>query len=235
MIGMKRTSATKLHQFWYSLGSRGPLYWKTRRMIAKFASKTGLVYFGAVHQHDDEHSVIRGFTASLTHTDNHYCVGSFEGYDVLLVNRTDFLQNHDKSISSHNWMILAISLQNVRDIPHLLLRSTGPKESAYRAFFTIFPLLKEVSFGVLNKYGQEFLNRFKLYTKPSHAIEVEEIIDKDIYQALGAHFWPRSAEISGNMLYIYDNNPNITRHSLDALMQQGVWLAQQLDKQPEED
>ncbi len=228
---MQRTFRTKLRRFRHRAFNYGPKSWATRRVIANFADKAGLVYFGSVNQHNDEHNVIRGFTASLTHTDDHYCVGSFEGYDVMLVKRTDFVQNLDGSTSSHDWSILAITLQNARHIPHLFIKPLGHNEKAYNNFFATFPALKEAGIGVTKEYGQDFLSRFKIYVKPSHSIEVEDVINEKTARTMGAHFWPRSAEINDNMLYIYDNSSKITNHSLSGLMKSGIWLAQQLDEQ----
>lgn len=41
-------------------------------VLKKFAHKIGLVYFGVVDQHQDDHEVIRGLTVSTTHRDDHY-------------------------------------------------------------------------------------------------------------------------------------------------------------------
>ena len=57
-----------------------------RHIIKKFTNKIGLVYFGAVNQHQDDNRLVRGFTVSQSHQDDHYSVGTVEGYNVTLVN-----------------------------------------------------------------------------------------------------------------------------------------------------
>ena len=63
-----------------------------RGAIESFADKAGLVYFGYVDQRDDDHRLIRGHTVSATHQDNHYCIGTVRGYDVMLVLRNDVVR-----------------------------------------------------------------------------------------------------------------------------------------------
>src|SRR5574344_1441791 len=81
-----------------------------RRVFEKFDNKTGLVYFGAVDQrHDDV--IIRGFTSSATHQDNHFSVGTIDDYNVSLVNRSDAVLDDNGNVQFNNWIIVSIELK----------------------------------------------------------------------------------------------------------------------------
>ena len=72
------------------------------------AEKVGLVYFGYVDQRDDDHRLIRGHTVSQTHQDNHYCIGTVRGYDVMLALRNDVIRTRSGKDERCHWLIYAI-------------------------------------------------------------------------------------------------------------------------------
>ena len=82
-----------------------------RRIFERFDIKNGLIYFGSVNQHTDE-NIIRGFTVSATHQDNHFSVGTIGDYNVSIVDRSDALINVDNSVCFNNWIIVAIDLNH---------------------------------------------------------------------------------------------------------------------------
>src|SRR5688572_20415029 len=92
-----------------------------RRMFQQFAEKIGLVYFGYVDQRSDEHRPIRGLTMSARHVDNHYCIGSFRGYEVALVERTDTLTFPGKPTKGHTWIVMMFKLNVAVDLPHVFV------------------------------------------------------------------------------------------------------------------
>src|SRR5680860_1649224 len=81
------------------------------RVISKFAKKTGLLYFGFVNQHSDDHKIVRGLTVSSTHQDNHYSVGSVGDYNISVVDRSDYIVEPHNKTFLHNWLIFAIELK----------------------------------------------------------------------------------------------------------------------------
>src|ERR1044072_5775592 len=81
-----------------------------KRVFMQFAEKIGLVYFGYVNQRSDEHRLVRGLTVSAGHRDSNYCVGSFQGYDIALVERIDTIRFPGKSSKTHNWIIMTFDL-----------------------------------------------------------------------------------------------------------------------------
>jgi hypothetical protein len=199
----------------------------------KFAEKTGLVYFGSVSQHSDEHKIVRGFTVSSSHQDRHYSVGSVGGYDTILVDRNDAVWQSDGSIAIYNWLIIAIDLHTERDIPHFFLHANRRSSKAYETLFTAFPAMKEIHLGTFDRYSPEFTSRFSLYSQPSVSIEVERLFPSDITRVLGAHFWPLSVEQYESILYIYSDGKRVTPSLLNAMLENGLWLAGHLDSQVE--
>jgi hypothetical protein len=208
---------------------------RTRKhLIEKFTKKVGLIYFGAVNQRRDEHHVVRGFTASSSHQDNHYSVGSVNGYDIILVDRSDTVIKDDSSVVVYNWLIMSFDLCTERDIPHIFIKANNHDSSAYETLFTTFPLLTTLNLGTFEDYNIEFTSRFTFYTQPSNAIEVERLFPAKIARVLGAHFWPLSVELKDGILYVYSDEKNITQNILNTMLQDGLWLAQQIDSQIEQ-
>lgn len=204
-----------------------------RRVITKFGQKMGFVYFGSVNQHQDDHHIVRGFTVSSTHHDNHYSVGSVDGYDVTLVDRSDVIRN-DKGIKSTcHWLIIEIDLHTQQDIPHLFLGARNHDPRPYQTLFTTFPSLKEVDMGTFEAYGPEFTSRYSLFAKPTQAVEAERLLPASTARVVGAHFWPFSAEVHERTVYMYADNERVTASMLDALLENGIWLAKHLDMQAE--
>ena len=204
-----------------------------KRIIKKFADKIGLIYFGFVNQHSDDHKIIRGFTVSASHQDNHYSVGSFDGYDVSIVDRCDAIWQPDNSIKTFNWLIMAFDLHTVQDIPHFFLNALNHDPKPYASLFTTFPALKEIGLGTFEDYGIEFTSRFSIYAKPTDSIQIERLIPANTARILGAHFWPLSIEQHENVLYIYSDIEHVTSHLLDTMLENGLWLARFLDSQAE--
>jgi len=202
---------------------------KRGRILRRFCEKLGFVYFGSVDQHHDEHQVIRGLTISATHTDDHYSVGSFDGYDVSIVDRTDNMVSADSIQTRHNWLICEIKLQKAVDVPHLFLGASNHPGSAYSRLFTSFSNLQPVPLGALHQYSDEFTKRYSLFAAPAHFIDVERIVTGEVSRSLAAHFWPLTVEVYQGSVYIYADNQTISEHLLETMVSNGVWLSRIID------
>lgn len=200
-----------------------------KRVIAQFAKKIGLIYFGFVNQLSDEHRIIKGFTVSSTHHDNSYCVGTFEGYDLALVDRSDAIWQQNGEIKICNWLILAIELHTKQEIPHFLLKASHHETTSFDSFFTIFHEMNKVDFGTFEEYGIDFISRFDVYAKSSDSIEIEKIFPANTARVIGAHFWPLSVEQQKNIVYIYADMDKITPSLLNTMLENGLWIARHLD------
>jgi hypothetical protein len=204
---------------------------RRRQVIIKFASKFNFVYFGHVDQHDDEHHIIRGLTVSSTHQDDHYSVGSFDGYDVSLVDRSDILSKpHESSFRTHRWMVIEIDLHNGKDFPHIFMGSHTRQGTSYEKLFTASPSLQPVPLGTFGVHSEEFTKRYSLYTAAFQFIEVERLFTSNVTRVIAAHFWPLSAEVIGGSLYIYSDNKVLSVSLLETMLKNGLWLAAQLDE-----
>jgi hypothetical protein len=207
---------------------------RTRKhVIEKFTKKHSMVYFGSVNQYRDEHRVVHGFTVSSTHNDNHYSVGTVDDYDVTIVDRSDALPNIDGTVKIYSWLIMAIDLHTKQDIPHLFIGANNHNTEPYNSLFTTYPMLRKVELGTFEDYDPEFTSRFNIYTQPSDSIEIEHLFQAKITRVLGAHFWPYSAELYNGVLYVYSDDNKTTQHTLDTMLENGLWMAHHLDSQIE--
>jgi len=201
---------------------------KRRRIIQQFVDSVGLVYFGLVDQYSDEHKIIRGFTVSSSHRDDDFSVGSFEGYDISLVNRQDMTINDKKSVTAHDWLLLEIQLLNQTNLPHLFIESRSGADSPIASILNV-TTLKKVSLGTLEEYPIDFSTRYSIYASPDHAIESQQLIPASAARSIGTHFWPLSVEVLESSLIIYSYKEKVSKHLLNMMLTDGIWLAKQLD------
>lgn len=204
------------------------------QVLRKFARKIGLVYFGVVDQHTDEHELIRGLTISTTHRDTHYAVGSYDGYDVSMVDRFDIYIDPSGAEKDHNWVILQIGLERVATTPHLFLKPIGPQAGAYDRFFSATHNLHPVNALLIGQHSSEFHSRYELYTAAAHAVEAEELLTTEVTQQIAARFWPHAVEIYQNKLYFYITDDALTEQLLETALSAGLWLARIVDESEEE-
>lgn len=201
-----------------------------KKAILKFVNNFGFVYFGHVDQHDDEHHIIRGLTVSSSHQDEHYSVGSYDGYDVSLVDRYDILKKPNESLKTHRWLIVEIDLHNGKNIPHIFLGSHSHTDSSYAKLFTAVPTLQPVPLGTFGQHSEEFSSRYSLFAAASQFIEVERLFTANVTRTIAAHFWPLAVEIYDGALYVYIDSKNISADLIQTMVQNGVWLASKLDE-----
>ncbi len=206
---------------------------KHRRIIQKFSDKIGMVYFGYVDQYHDEHKVIRGFTASSSHHDDHFSIGSVGGYGVSLVERSDGIWQKDGSIEVYNWLIMTFDLDNNHNVIPFFLKAKNHNDKYYETFFISKPNFKEVELGVFESYGTEFTNRFSFFTKVSDSVELQRLFPASTARVIGAHFWPLSIEQKNNVLYLYADARNLSENLLGTMIENGLWLAGHIDNRIE--
>jgi hypothetical protein len=202
-------------------------------IIRQFAQKIGLVYFGVVDQHQDDHDVIRGLTVSTTHRDDHYAVGSFDGYDISLVDRFDIVMNHHGAPEEHSWVILQISLENGDELPHMFMKPNNHAQNAYTKFFNAYTYLKPVNGLFQGSHSAEFHSRYEVFMNASKAIEIEEILTPKVTHTIAARFWPHAIEIFEGKVYVYTTQTQLTETLLDTCLESALWLARTLDNTEE--
>jgi len=204
-----------------------------KRVISKFTEKVGIVYFGSVSQHSDDHKIVRGFTISSSHQDNNYCVGTVNGYDIRIVDRSDVISQPDGSTATYNWIVFAFDLHTKQDIPHLFFGAHDNNPKPYDSLFGTFPILQPIELGTFENYSSEFTKHYTLNSQPTNSIEVERLFPANVTEIIGKHFWPLSAEQHEGVLYLYSDKLKITSSLMDVMLQNGLWLAGHLDNQAE--
>lgn len=201
-----------------------------KRIYTHFADKLGLVYFGFVDQRSDEHRLVRGLTISATHRDNHYCIGSFQGYDIALVERTDTLTFPHRPAKQHQWIIMTFDLHAASDLPHIFLGLHTHGETFYAQLFTKFSHLAKVPFGALTGYDSTFIDRYNIYAPPAKILDTELLIDKEVAKIIAQHFGSLTIELVDNCLYLYAEHQRPTEALLERMAKYGVWLAAAIDE-----
>lgn len=181
--------------------------------------KLGLVYFGAVDQHSDDHDVVRGLTASVSHKDRHFSVGTHDGYDIALVDRQD---------KNSRWCALRVSLHQPSQLPHFFVLPKN-REAGFRERIVGSRSLQPVESFLTFQQPAEFMSRYALLGLPQQGHILAEVITSQLLHAIAAHFWPHAIECHEGQLYVY-----ITEHRLDetvvlSALQSALWLASLLD------
>ncbi len=198
-------------------------------VLRTFTKRLGFVYFGMVDQHDDDHSAIRGFTASLSHADNHYTVGTYNGYDVRAVDRFDILSIPGHPNHQQLWTIIEINL-HTRSTPHMFFVPTGREAGEYARLYATQAHLQPLnSFLGVTNHSPEFHGRYQILARPTHSHEVERIFDSPTIVGIGSRFWPHGIEINHDKLYIYVTQTTITKATLEVALSSALWLAERID------
>lgn len=201
-----------------------------RRVFMQFAEKVGLVYFGYVDQRTDEHRLVRGLTMSANHRDNHYCIGDFGGYDIMLVERVDTIRFPGKPARTHDWIIMTFDLHSQVDLPHVFLGLHTHSDTFYAQLFTKFSQLAKAPLGTFGAYDPVFTNRYAIYTSPSQTLAAEQLFDYAITKAIAEQFGSLTVEIVDGCLYLYAEHQRPSVALLERMMKLGVWLSASIDE-----
>jgi hypothetical protein len=201
-----------------------------RRVFMQFSEKVGLVYFGYVDQRSDDHRLVRGLTVSARHRDNHYCIGSYDNYDIMLVERTDTIHFPGKPSRTHNWIIMTIDLHTSKDLPHVFMGLHAHNETFYAHLFTKFSQLTRVPLGTYGQHSPQFIQRYALFTEPAHMIAVEHLFNPEVTKIISESFGSLTAEIADGSIYIYAEHNRPTTQLLERMLSSGIWLAKVIDQ-----
>lgn len=200
-----------------------------KRAFTQFAEKTGLVYFGYVDQRSDEHRLARGLSVSASHRDNHYCIGSFKGYGITLVERTDTLRFPGKPPRNQDWIIMAFDLHTTIDLPHLFVGLHTHSDTFYAQLFIKYATLAKTPLGSFADYDSDFINRYAIYIEPSKVHEAEQLFTSEMASSVLSHFGSITFEIADDCLYLYAWHQRPSSALLTRMLQNGLWLAQSID------
>lgn len=204
-----------------------------KRIIKKFADLIGLIYLGKVDQHSDDSKIIRGFTISATHNDDHYCVGTSDGYNISIVNRTDALMDHNGTLVKQSYLIMAIELHTKVDLPHFFIMPKNHDDKPFLQFFQTFHTMSQIYLGAIEKYYNEFTDKYLMFSRQSMSIQLQRLINASTASIIGMHFWPLAIEQNEHVLYIYSTTNHVDGNLLKVMYENGLWLAGQIDYQAE--
>ena len=207
------------------------------RTIRRFAERHSLVYFGTVTV-DDDSRLVKGHTVSRTHRDQHYCVGTAFGRDMVFLQRSDLLYSSThKHKERYDWNILALDLSERVALPHAYIEGKNRHGHAfYEALDMKHRDLAEIPTHLLVGYDPLFAQKFTPRTSLAHAIELPGTLTPLIAATLAHHFSMFDYEWHDDMLYIYYLSSRPTLDRLDHMLKCGVWLAGELEnsQQPRE-
>lgn len=197
-------------------------------LLRKFSQGVGLVHFGTVHQHDDEYSAIHGFTASLTHHDSHYAVGTYDGFNIRMVNRFDVLPVAGR-IRQQFWTIIEIELEK-HALPHMFFIPTGTEGGEYGQVYAARPNMQPLNTMLLDNKSPEFHGRFQIVARPVNAAVIETKFSSPLITTIASRFWPHGIEIERGKVLIYVTEHRPTKAVLESALASGLWLAETIDK-----
>jgi hypothetical protein len=200
----------------------------TRKIITQFAHKYGLVYLGGVNQHEAQDELIRGITVGANHIDSHFCVGSYAGHDVSLVERRNTILYPERPPQKYRWLLMQFDLR-VDNLPHAFIDGNHHDELFYETLFMKFANFTYAS-SLFVESDPLFAKTFRVFTPADRFDETEEMLTRDITAMLTHHFKQFDYEISGDRLLIYAGNPVVSLHMLQEMLRVGRWLAAHLDK-----
>jgi len=201
---------------------------RVKKVFKDACERYDLVYFGFVSQHKDEHEMVRGFTLSPSHVDQHYCVGTVASRDMILLQRTETVSFPAQPSKAYTWTVLQVDLRR-NDVVHTFLNSTDYDEIIYKQLFAKFQHMSQVNPGILVGYDAQFLNKFRVYASPQRLDEVLRQLRPEIAAMIGHHFAGIDVEYYGDQLILYIQTNSPTKQDIDNLMRLGVWLAEQID------
>lgn len=200
-----------------------------RKAIMKFADKMGLVYFGSTQRDDEEYRLVRGLTTSPHTLDAHYCIGTYEGYDTVFVERSAVNQAHRATTEGQHWLIMTFDLHTKADIPHIFIGRREHSAAFYAQFFTKFTYMSPMALTTVDGYSTPFLDMYTTYCRITDAADTLRLFDPALTKIIGERFNGLTIEIFEGSVYIYGENESPTAHVLDTMLRYGVWLAQTID------
>lgn len=203
------------------------------KTLRKFSDTLGMVQFGTVHQHDDEHDAIRGFTASLSHQDTHYAVGTYNGYNLRFANRFDVIRVAGNPNHEQLWTLIEIEL-DYKGLPHMFFVPTGKDGGEYSRLFATQPHLQPLNSMILDNKSPEFHGRFQIFASPAHSHKVETFFSSPVIVGIASRFWPHGIEIENGKIILYIAEHRLERAVLETAVTSGLWLAETIDELSED-
>lgn len=204
---------------------------QAKSVFRAICAEHDLVYFGHVNQYDDEHELVKGVTFSHNHRDNHYVVGTVNGYDLILLERTDTISFPGKPTEAYTWIILQVDLHESLHLPHVFIDAKHHESGFYNALFAKFSRLSPAEHAFdEQQYEKLFLQRFHCYTPPDAIDTLPLLLTRETAAVMAHHFGHFDVEWIGDRLMIYSTGRPATKHLIDTMLREGIWLAAEIEK-----
>ena len=195
----------------------------TKQLIKQFAGKYHMVYFGHVDPQEDEYELVRGLTVSTTHTDNHYTVGTYNGHDLIIVERRNTLTFPGKQAVTYKWLIAQIDLKR-GGLPHIFIDSHHHDAMFYANAFVGANGVQDMT-SYFNGVSATFAQRCKLFGNPSAYAQIGVLITPEIAETIAQHFHQFDYEFFDDRVLVYASNTTVTPATLEDMLRVGAWLA----------
>lgn len=205
-----------------SLGSQA-----TKRVVKHFADKYNFIYFGRVDPREDEFELVRGITTSTTHTDDHYTVGAYNGYEAIFVERRNTVTFPGRKPSSYRWFIVQIDLKS-GGIPHIFI-DCRHHDAAFYANATMSKNGMQDMSGYFSNASASFSRACRVFAAPSYYSKINHVLTPEIAETISRHFAAFDYEFLDDRILIYASNAVITTNLPEEMLRVGVWLASQVD------
>jgi hypothetical protein len=200
-------------------------------VFKQFCDTYDLVYFGNLHQQDDDQRIVRGVTVSTRHNDENYCVGTVHGYDMVLLKRTDVLDRpNSKTRERYSWIIMQFDLRDTQANSHVFIDGGHYNDIFYQTLFIKFARLMKVEHSAFPDDQATFLQRFSVYTPPDNIDQLPIFLSKEMTDTMVQHFSHLDFEWFQDRLLVYSTGRMPTNHLLEHMLRAGLWLSRELDR-----
>mgnify|MGYP001562726165 CR=1 FL=1 len=199
----------------------------TRKIIKQFARKHELVYFGYVNQRDDANELIRGITVSTSHIDKHFCVGSYQGHDISVVERSNTIAFSDKASREYRWLIMQVDLHK-GGVPHMFIDANHHDQQFYETLFMRFANFTNAA-PLFTERDPSFARSFRTFVAADKFDHAAVVMQPAITHELTKQYRQFDYETDDDRLLVYANDPLVSPRVLQEMLAAGTWFAGQLD------
>lgn len=198
---------------------------RVKSTFTEFAKQHKLLYFDSFDTSDNDAHVVRGMTLGLSSQDTHCLIGASGNYDLVCVYR------QDKTVPEHFWTIMAFDLHTAVNLPHILIGQKAKAKSLFDSQLGIHRDMQPYEFERPEEHSKKFIKRFSVYSPPAYARVVEHIITPELSGTLMERLPDALLEVESDTVYVMADYVSLTAEYLENLLQTGIIIANQIDKQ----
>lgn len=181
---------------------------KSDRQIQKDLTGRGFMYIGDIDHTDDDVTPIRGYTHSIKHRDSHFAVGSYQGFDVRFVRRSE---------GQRTSYVAAFSVKSAA--PRFFIQNRDTQHPIHAD--------RHVQSMILDHHSNTFTHNYEIIAKPQDFVLLESIWGTHATRALSTHLWPFSVEYADGTLYIYCHDV-YSSEIFASMLRTGAWIAKHI-------